>query len=167
VTRTRFEERQHFRERWLWLLILVVAGVAWWGFVQQIVLGVAFGSNPGPDWLVGTLWLLVGIGLPALFLFAHLRVTVTDEAVFIRYMPFTSRRIGLHEILGATAREDDALLEYGGWGIKGRSRVRRAYNVSASQGVELLLKDGRSVMIGSQRARELERATMDALDALP
>ena len=167
MTRTRFEERQHFRGPWLWLLILVVAGVAWWGFVQQIALGVAFGTNPGPDWLVWMLWLLIGVGLPALFLWAHLRVTVTDEAVFIRSMPFTLRRIGLQEILGATAREDDALQAYGGRGVMGWSRDKRTYTVGGNEGVELLLKDGRSVMIGSQRAGELERAIMDAVDALP
>ena len=151
----------------MWGLILLVAGLGWWAFLQQIVLGQPFGNNPGPDWLVWVLWLLVGIGLPALFLWAHLRLTVTDEAVLVRYVPFTSRRILLVEILGANACEYEALREYGSWGVKGWSRDRRAYNVSGSEGVELLLRDGRTVMLGSQRADELAAAIMTAKDELP
>lgn len=167
MTRVRFEERQHFRQWWMWGLILLVAGLAWWALVQQVVLGQPFGNNPGPDWLVWILWLLIGLGLPALFVWAHLRLTVTDETVLISYVPFTSRRIPLVEILGANAREYDAIREYGGWGIKGWSREKRAYNVSGNQGVELFLRDGRTVMLGSQRADELAAAIMAARDALP
>ena len=167
MTRVHFEERQHFRQRWIWALLLLVAGLAWWALVQQIVLGQPFGSNPGPDWLVWLMWLLIGLGLPALFAWAQLRVTVTDESVLIRYVPFTRRAIPLAVILGANAREYDAIREYGGWGIKGWSRDKRAYNVSGSQGVELFLRDGRSVMLGSQRAEELAGAIMAARDALP
>lgn len=167
MTKVRFEERQHFRQPWLWALILLVAGVSWWAFLQQIVLGQPFGTDPGPDWLVWLLWLVIGLGLPALFAWAHLRVTVTDQAVIIRYVPFSRRRIQLADVLGANAREYDAIREYGGWGIKGWSRDKRAYNVSGSNGVELFLRDGRSVMLGSRRADELAAAIMSARDALP
>lgn len=167
MTRIRFDERQRFRQVWLWLIIGLVAALGWAGFIVQIGLDRPFGTNPGPDWLVWMLWLLVGIGLPALFAWAHLRVVVTDQEVVINYVPFSARRIPLSEVLGATAREYDALREYGGWGIKGWSRDKRAYNVSGTEGVELFLKNGRTVMIGSNQAVDLEQAIMDARDALP
>lgn len=167
MTRVRFEERQYFRQRWVWLLILLLVGLSWWAWFQQIVLGQPFGNNPGPDWLVWILWLAIGFGLPALLLWSHLRVTVTDETVLIRYVPFTSRRIPLTEILGANARDYDAIREYGGWGVKGWTREKRAYNVSGSEGAELFLRDGRTVMLGSQRAEELAAAIMAARDELP
>ena len=165
MTKVRFEERQYFRQRWIWLVVGLVAAIGWWAFIQQIVLGTPFGTNPGPDWLVLLLWLAVGIGLPLLFWWAHLRVSLTDQELIVRYVPFTERHIPLVEVMGARAREYDAIREYGGWGIRG-SRDKRAYNVSGNAGVEVFLKDGRTVMIGSQRAQELERAIMDARDAL-
>jgi hypothetical protein len=43
---------------------------------------------------------------------------------------------------------------YGGWcGSWGRQG--RAYNVSGATGIELLLKDGKKVMIGTRRGEEL------------
>ncbi len=48
--------------------------------------------------------------------------------------------------------------EYGGWGVKGWSKDKMAYNVSGDRGVELTLKDGRRIMLGSQRAEELAGA---------
>jgi len=157
VNKVRFEERQYFRQRWLWLTVGLVVAAVWWGFIQQIARGTPFGGNPGPDWLVWLLWLAVGIGLPLLFWRAHLRVSLTEQELTIRYVPFTVRHIPLVEVTGARAREYGAIREYGGWGIRG-SRDKRAYNVSGNEGVEVSLKDGRTVMIGSQRAQELERA---------
>ena len=167
MTGIHFEERQHLRQWWLWLLIGVLVALGWWAVLQQIVLGVPFGTDPGPDGLVLLMWLLVGIVLPALLAWAHLRLAVTDQEIVIDYRPFTRRRIALSEVMGAIARDYDALREYGGWGIKGWSRDRRAYNVSGNRGVEVFLRDGRSVMLGSQRADELAAAIMDSRDALP
>ena len=167
MTKVRFEARPYFRQWWMWLLIGLMVVLGWAGLIEQIVLGQPFGTNPGPDWLVWLMWLLVGIGLPLLFLWLHLRLAVTDQEIEIDYRPFSQRRIPLSTVLGATAREYDALREYGGWGIKGWSRDKRAYNVSGNAGVELFLIDGRSVMLGSRRADELERAIMEAKDALP
>jgi TATA-box binding protein (TBP) (component of TFIID and TFIIIB) len=49
------------------------------------------------------------------------------------------------------------LLEYGGWGIK-YGRKGKAYNVSGNRGVQLVFKDGKQLLIGSQRAEELAEA---------
>ena len=31
-----FEEEQHFRQWWLWLLIIFITALMWWSFIQQI-----------------------------------------------------------------------------------------------------------------------------------
>jgi len=58
----------------------------------------------------------------------------------------------------AEARTYRAVAEYGGWGVKGWSKRKVAYNVKGDRGVELRLKNGNSVMLGSQRAEDLEAA---------
>ncbi|MDX1413852.1 MAG: DUF6141 family protein [Candidatus Promineifilaceae bacterium] len=153
-----FEEVQYMRHVW-WLLLLIagVTVLSWWGFIQQILLGKSWGSNPGPDWLIWLIWLIVGIGFPVIFFVMRLVVTVMDDHLTISFIPLTKRVIPLADIQDVQARTYHALLEYGGWGIRGRSN-RRAYNVSGNRGVELTLYDGRIVMIGSQKAERLALA---------
>jgi hypothetical protein len=51
-----------------------------------------------------------------------------------------------------------AIREFGGWGIRWGGTTRRAYNVSGNQGVEIYLCDGRSIVVGSERAGELDHS---------
>ena len=93
--------------------------------------------------MVWLLWLLIGLALP--FLFGRLRLVleVTDAEVLIRYRPFSRRAIALADIQQVQARQYNAVKEYGGWGVKGWSKEKMAYNVSGDRGVELTLRDGR------------------------
>lgn len=153
-----FREEQRFKQWWLWLLIYGLAAIMWWSFIQQIIFGRPWGSNAGPDWLVWLFWLLFGLGLPALFHFIKLVIEVRPNQVVINYWPFVKRSIAAADIDHVQARTYNPIREYGGWGIKGWSRRRIAYNVSGNQGVELTLRDGRSVMLGSQQAEQLALA---------
>ena len=153
-----FREVQRFRDVW-WIMALVfgVAALQWWVFLGQIVGGVPAGNRPAPYVVVLLIWLLFGIGLPVFFLLLRLEVEVTPSAVLIRYAPLFTREIGRNEIAGVEALTYGPLREFGGWGIRGWGG-RVAYNVRGNQGVELTLRDGRRVLIGTQRAAELAAA---------
>lgn len=158
-----FREVQYMRRvRWVMLLVLGIAAMMWWGFFQQMVLGQPWGSNPGPDWMIGLFWLIFGIGFPLAFYKMRLIVEVGPEDVAINYVPLKKIRIDLSNIDTLEARSYKPLLEYGGWGIRGGAN-RRVYNVSGSQGVELTSHDGRRIMIGSQKAQELALAIQSQL----
>ena len=143
---------------WIMLIIYAVAGLMWYSFIQQVLLGRPFGTNPGPDWLVWLFWLLFGIGLPALFHNMKLIVEVTDNHLSIRYVPFVNRRLPFSEIRSCEVRTYQAIKEYGGWGIRGLFGSDRAYTVSGNQGVDLELQPGQHIMVGSQKATELALA---------
>jgi hypothetical protein len=160
----RFREEQSFRAPWLWLVIGSVTGLQWWCFYRQIVRGEPWGRNPAPDWMMVLLWFAFGMGLPAFFLYTKLIVTVTDAAVEVRFRPFLTRIIPLSDIEKIEARTYAPLGEYGGWGIRIWFGGTQAYNVSGNRGVELTLRDGRKLMIGSQRADELARAIQQGRD---
>jgi len=161
-----FREEQDFhRVWWIMLLVLGVTALMWWGFVQQIVLGEPWGSNPGPDWFMWLFWLLFGIGFPAFFWWMNMVVEVWTDHVQIHYRPFAKRSIPFADIERIQARTYSPVKEYGGWGMKGWSSKKMAYNVSGNQGVELFLKDGRTVMIGSQKPQELAEALEAQLQA--
>lgn len=154
-THPLYRETQRPRQWWLWVVVAGVTGLAWWAFIQQIIVGRPFGSNPSPDWGVWLLWAFIGLGLPCLFLIMGLVLEVAPDRIMIRLRPFRTRIIPLVEVQELQARKYSPVKEYGGWGIKGWSRKNIAYNMSGDEGVELTLHDGRRVMLGSQRAAEL------------
>jgi hypothetical protein len=150
-----YHEEQRFGQWWIWILVVVPAGLAWWPFIAQIIGGEPVGQNPAPDWLVLVIWLFIGIGLPVLFGLAALVIEVRPGLVLVRFRPFSRRSIAIGDVERVEARTYSAMKEYGGWGIKGWSKQNVAYNVSGNRGAELTLRDGRRIMLGSRRAEEL------------
>ncbi len=152
-----YREVQYFRQRWILLLALAAAGIAWYSFILQIVLGQEFGTNPSPDWVMWLIWLIVGIGLPLLIYMAKLVIEVKQDYLFIQFVPFTNRKIRFNEIKHVKARTYNPIREYGGWGIRWGFGNKRAYNISGNQGVGLTLNNGENILIGSQNPDELAR----------
>ena len=158
-----FHEVQKPRQWWILLIVFGVALLMWVGFVQQIIFGKPFGTNPGPDWLVWLLWLLFGIGFPIAWFYTKLVVELTPDQLSIRYVPLASRVIPLTDIKQFEARKYSPIKEYGGWGPRYRGKDRLAYNVSGNQGVELELHNGQKIMIGSQKSQALVLALEQAM----
>ena len=48
------------------------------------------------------------------------------------------------------------LRDYGGWGIRSKNGVR-VYNVSGNKGLQVKLKSGKTILIGTQLETELTR----------
>jgi hypothetical protein len=65
---------------------------------------------------------------------------VDSDGIYIRYIPFhfNFRKIEFAELRRAQARKYRPILEYGGWGIRGAG-FNRAYNVSGSHGVQVII----------------------------
>lgn len=156
--RPLFREAQYFRQVW-WVMFLVlgVAALMWWGLIQQIFLGRPWGTNPAPDWAMWLFWLLFGIGLPLLFCTMGLIIEVYSSSVLIHYFPLSRRSISMDDIESLDSRTYAPIRQFGGWGIRGAAH-RRAYTIKGNQGVEITMKNGQSILIGSQNPQELALA---------
>lgn len=155
-----FREEQRFGQWWIQLVVLGVAGSAWYPFIRQVLLRKPPGDRPAPDWVMFLTWLLMGVGFPWLFLSARLVVEVREDGLYYRFQPFHRRwhHLSRDKMLGAEARTYRPILEYGGWGIRYGWKGGKAYNVSGNRGVQVSLRDGRKVLFGSPRPEELEAA---------
>lgn len=163
----RFEETQAFRSWWIVLLLVLIAagslGVFGWGLHVQLVQGVPWGDKPMPDGTLIAVALAVNaltLGLLALFALMQLHVRVDERGIHVRFRPFVRRRIAFGELRAFAAVTYRPIREYGGWGIRGLG-ANKAYNVRGNRGVRVIFTDGRRLLIGSQRAEELERAIAD------
>ncbi len=148
-----YSERQRFGPWWVWLLVGGAAVAAWVGAIAIWDRGES-GAHLGAILLV----FLVGVLVPVGFLTVHLDVAVDAAGVQVRFFPLTRRTIPLDAIARVEARRYRPVAEYGGWGIKGWSRRKVAYNVRGDMGVDLTLRDGRTVLLGSQHADDLAAA---------
>ncbi|HHS13321.1 MAG TPA: hypothetical protein ENN03_06075 [bacterium] len=158
-----FREVQRFRQIWGWLIVLSIAALMWYMAFQQLILGLPPGNNPAPDSLLVALWLIIGIGMPVFMGSCRLITEVREDGLYVRFAPFhrNFHRYGFDEIAEYELRTFRPVLHYGGWGIRYGSRGM-AYTMSGKRGVQLVLKSGKNLLIGSRRADELRRA-MDNL----
>lgn len=99
--------------------------------------------------------------LLAALLTMRLTTSVSPDEISIRYGFLFRTRVPLSEITLAEAVEYAPVREYGGWGIRG-SRRRRALNARGNQGVLLTRSDGTTLLVGSQKPRELLQALASA-----
>jgi len=161
-----FYEVQWFRQIWIWMVVIFIAALAWYSFIQQIVFGEAFGNNPAPDWMVYLLLAVFGIIFPAWFLVMKLQIAVDDRKLSFRMFPLHPRWkvVAGGDLESAMAVVYKPFREFGGWGIRyGKQGI--AYTVSGNRGVLVRLASGRTFLLGSERSLELEIALRNLIEA--
>lgn len=140
--------------------IVIVTGVVWWQFYEQIIRNNPQGTQPIPDWAAWALSLVFGLGFPALGFLLRLVTELHPEELRMRVFPFRATSIPLNQVVEAEVRAYSARREFGGWGVR-TGRGGKAYSAYGDKGVQLWLQGDERILIGSQRAQEL----LDALRA--
>ena len=159
-----FREVQGFRQWWLWVLLLTTTlgtiGLFGYGIYIQIVKGNPWGDRPMSDGgliatAIATTVLVAGVAI--LIFSARLTTEVRSDGLHIRFFPLKRSFIPFETIASYEARTYRAIRDNGGYGIRW-GREGKAYILSGNEGLQLLLKDGRKLLIGSRHATELEAA---------
>jgi hypothetical protein len=166
-----FIEIQRFNQVWIWVLLSAIAvitiGNLAFGMYKEFVLGEPFSHGEilsKGTWVM--IW-IIGVGAtigPILLLWSARLVThVGPRRLTVRFVPFHRRpkNVDLGEAVSVESVTYNALKEYGGYGIR-KSRHGKAYNVSGNRGARITFRDGRHVLIGSQRPDELTSALESA-----
>ena len=156
-----YREEQRFS---LWLRWLVALSMAL-GLSLSIFSLTKMPPEQGPPEILPIILLIVAgifvpIAIAVLLLLLKLETEVRSDGLYIRYFPFhiNFKRFTTDDLSEYYARKYKPILEYGGWGIRYSLRKGKAYNVSGNKGVQLVFKSGKQLLIGSQRAEELEEA---------
>lgn len=138
----------------LWGLIAIIVGVA-----AVVTIAAARAGSPAAPLTIAIL-----AGVIVLFGFARLETEVRDDAVYVHFHGlWPTRRVRLDEIVTFEARRY-TMWESGGWGVH-LTMSGMAYNVSGNDGVIFTLKNGRKVLVGTQRPQELAAGIAKALEA--
>lgn len=145
-----FKETQRFTQWWLWLLLVVIGFFIYKPIYYSFVNSQELSSSQWIGLIVIFLVLL-------LFFVTKLETQIQEDGIYLRFIPFVfkTRFIPWDELEVAFVRKYSPLTEYGGWGwrISGKGM---AYNVKGNQGLQLIFKNKKALLIGSQKPKELE-----------
>lgn len=154
-----FEEKQRFTQWWLWLLLIFTNFLFLWGIFQQIIRGIPFGDKPMSD--TGLLLVTGFVMFITLFIyFIRLETRIDKDGVYVHLFPFqlTFRFYPWEVISEIHFRTYNPIIEYGGWGWRwGLFGKGSAMNVSGDQGIQLIFKSGKKLLIGTQKPEEIQR----------
>jgi len=160
MSRLYFKEQQRFKQWWIWILIIGITGLMLYFVIQQLILDKQVGDNPAPD-VVICFFSILPFLMIWLFLSLKLETEIRKEGIYFRFKPF-HRKFKFYpwdNISKYYVRKYRPILEYGGWGIRiGPGKYGKAYNVRGNMGLQLELKNGKRILIGTQKPEELERA---------
>jgi len=150
-----FTEQQRFNQWGLRVLLGLICIAPLYGIYYQVILGKQFGNKP-----VGDHILYIQAVLLLLLAFFFLNITkletrITKVGIDVRFFPFhlKTRHYSWEEIDKAIVRTYSPIGEYGGWGLKTGSGGD-TYNVSGEQGIQLVFKSGRKLLIGTNKPQE-------------
>lgn len=144
----RFEETQYFRQWWLWLIII---GSAASPFITTLWAGHSIHTS-----LLFTL--ITPVLLIVLFRILRLDTIVDSTGIHYRFFPFHTKMQDVlwEDLTAAYIRQYKPIAEYGGWGIRYGFKSKKAFNVAGNMGLQLEFKNGKSLLIGTQKPDELQ-----------
>ncbi|GGH00726.1 hypothetical protein GCM10011416_19240 [Polaribacter pacificus] len=153
-----FKEEQRFSQSWLIALIIISTIVP-----LIIVIKKYLDKNISVETseFIGTIGLM--LALTSFIFFCKLKTRIDEKGVYYQFVPFhfSLKLISWNQIQTAQIRKYDAITEYGGWGLKSvalwnRSRGK-SITVSGNIGIQLVLKDGKKILIGTQNEQDARR----------
>lgn len=143
--------------RWLMVFSLLLAAAC--GVFAAVV-----SMREEPANMVGALigiscGVIMPLGITGLFWVNRLETEVRSDGLYVRFFPFHLhfKKFGAEDLSECFARKYRPIVEYGGWGIR-FGCTGRAYNINGNEGVQLVFRNGKRLMIGSQEAGGLEAA---------
>lgn len=154
-TTVLFEEKQGFKQWWIWAILGTINLIFSAGMVQQIILGQPFGNNPMSDMGLIVFWFAF-IVFTVLMARVKLYTRIAPEGIYVKPPFFSKYRFyKWSDIKTFSVRRYSALREFGGWGIRYGSGGT-AYNMYGQYGLQLELNSHQKVLIGTNRQDELQ-----------
>jgi hypothetical protein len=154
MTSISFYEQQQFRQKWtflIYILLLALLALFIYADIQQIFLGKSFGDKPASNFvlIIITLFILTVI---LLFYLTKLETRINEDGIFYKWTPFNRKykKIAWGDI------NSIEIIKYNfvgyGWRL---TQYGTVLNVNGNMGLQLSLKTGRKIVLGTQKVEEL------------
>lgn len=161
-----FSETQRFRQWWLWTLLILLNGL-----LAVMAYTHVFEKPTITDHLAETITICAVALLMFFLTFGMLSVKletrISADRISVCLCPIqrSYRHFYWNDIIRCYIRDYSPIGEFGGWGFRGTKR-NRALNIDGSMGIQLQLKDGNKLLIGTQNSTEADAAIKSAASIL-
>ncbi|MBJ7428667.1 MAG: hypothetical protein JHD28_06905, partial [Bacteroidia bacterium] len=131
-----------------WVIVLMVT-VTIFAIINYVQMPASF-SSVSP--------LVVTFFADLILIALRLNTKINKEGIYFQLFPFQLKGslITWSEIATIEVRKYSPIKEYGGWGFRYGFKNGKAYNVSGNMGLQMVLKNGDKILIGTQKPEELE-----------
>jgi len=149
-----FAEQQRFNQVWIWVLLVMIDLSLLFGIYNHIV-----NKQKGNSvWIMnGALYIsfLLVFAVTLIMFFSKLETTITKDAITVRFFPLllNTKIYTWDSIDQAVVRQYSPIGEYGGWGLR-IGADGKAFNVSGDTGIQLVFKNGKKLLIGTNKGQE-------------
>lgn len=152
-----FEETQKFNQPWLRILVAVILAVT---IAPIIVFWEEVKFSEAPFWItIGISFLVIALLFFLLFIL-KLKTIIDAQGVHYRFVPVMSaeKSIPWKEIKSCYTTTYRPIRDFGGWGYRISFKKGKAINVRGNQGIQLILKNNKKILIGTQKTNEAQHA---------
>jgi len=152
---------------WVWGLMGVLMLMYTYAALRQWYGPGSWGNNRTPDWMLGVVLFLLLL-VPVFVLMMKLETRLDAHGISFRFFPLHRKwqKYSWAEVERAWVRKYRPIAEYGGWGVRGLPGANsRAYSMSGDYGIQVVLKNGKHLLVGTQNALEAKQA-LERLSAL-
>jgi hypothetical protein len=151
-----FSETQKFTQWWVILIFVLLNSIWVYAIVLQLIFDVPYGNNPISDTGIVILGLVLTF-FSVTFFSLKLQTKITTDGIYFRFFPIhqSYEFISFNSIQKCYIRQYKPLKEFGGWGIRFGINSN-AYNISGKIGLQLELKNGEKLLIGTQKPGKIE-----------
>ena len=153
-----FHEQQRFNQWWIWLIVIGINVLPFYGIYQQIILGQTFGTRPMSN--AGLLLFAAFMLFISFFMFSFRLVTlIKQDGMYVRFYPIQTKMkfYNWRDINKLYIRKYKPLMEYGGWGLRyGFFGKGRALNVSGNIGLQIEFNNGKKLLIGTNKSNVMK-----------
>lgn len=148
-----FQEEQKFTQGWVIKLLFFILGLVGVAIITRLLRN---GSNHD-DMVALVVSGVIVSGLGYLIVIARLLTYFTEKGIRYQFFPFhfKTKIIRWEAVEKVYVRKYRPIMEYGGWGIR-YGLNGKAYNIAGNYGIQLELKGGKKLLIGTQKPDLIE-----------
>lgn len=152
-----FTEIQRFNQPWLKVLLLIV--------LLPVFLPVILNWQD-KEALESITWIAVGTATFSFLLMyflifvLRLKTVIDSKGIHYQFIPFmrSPKSYFWRDIRECYVTKYNPLRDFGGWGYRMSFKKGKAVNIRGNMGIQLILNDGKKVLIGTQKTNEAETA---------